>query len=312
MELRQLRHFIAVAQHGHFGRAAEQLNITQQALSQSIAQMEKDVGTKLFERGQFGAELTEIGRSFVGRAQLVLGELELATKEIHALAGGAKGHIRLGVSAVVASNLLPRVVTRFARHRPSVGLSVIVDHSKELYDRLQRGDLEFLVSTPVAAMRDFPELEHDPIGETLRFDANFLVMRSGHPLLQITAPSLADIRAVPWIMPETLGVHSRAITDLFHRHDLAPPDYILRTDSFFGAKAILAQTDFVALLGREAASVEINAGILSGIPVPGYDSQLPGYFIYRKRSALQPAARALVHMFRAVIQEQEGRDKPGL
>jgi DNA-binding transcriptional LysR family regulator len=305
MELRQLRHFIAVAQHRHFGRAAETLHITQQALSQSIAQMEKDVGAKLFERGQFGAELTEIGRAFEGRARLVVGELELATKEIYALAGGAKGHIRLGVSSVVASKLLPQVVDRFSRHRPLVGLSVIVDHSRELYDRLQRGDLEFLVSTPVAAMRDFPELEHDPIDDTIRFDANFLVMRSGHALLQIDQPTLADFRAVPWILPETLGAHARAITDLFHRHDLAPPDYILRTDSFFGAKAILAQTDFVALLGREAASVEIDAGILSGIPVPDYESTLPGYFIYRKRSTLQPAARELVRMFRTIIREQD-------
>lgn len=304
MELRQIRHFIAIAEHKNFGRAAEALHITQQALSHSIAQLERNMGVRLFDRGQFGAELTAIGTAFLQRAKLACAELELGNLEVSAMAGGAKGHVRIGVSSMVASRILPRVIIRFVAHRPGVGLSVTVDHSRVLYDMLERGELEFLVSTPNAEPSDHPELVHESLGPKLNFDANFLVMRAGHPLLSMPEMTVDALHATPWVMPESLSAHTRLITDFFQHHDLPPPPTVVRTDSFFCAKALVAQSDFVALLGAEAASAEIEAGMFTGIRLDGFSAMLPGFLIHRRRSKLQPAARELVRIFRHIIDEQ--------
>jgi DNA-binding transcriptional LysR family regulator len=300
MELRQLRHFLGLSGHKSFNRAASHLGLTQQALSHSIAQLEKDLGARLFERTSQGVQLTDVGVAFEKRARLALAELDLATREANALKDGFEGQVRLGASSAIAARLLPKAVEKFAKARPKVTLRIAVDHSRILYDKLLSGDLDLVVSTPVINAMAIQDLTHEPI-EGFEFDANFLVMRSGHPLLQKKDPTLAQAMAYPWVLPETLGDFSRTLFDYLHSQGVSAPKYIVRTDSFWGGEMIIRGTDFVALTGRDPAADLLDAGLLGGFPLPGLHAKLPGVCSYRRLSPLQPAASVLLQSIHRIM-----------
>ena len=93
MELRQLDYFAAVARHGHFGRAAQEVYVTQSALSQQIARLEDELGLTLLIRGPKGVQLTPAGAEFVGHARAILGQVAEARAAIddHLGAGPRRG-----------------------------------------------------------------------------------------------------------------------------------------------------------------------------------------------------------------------------
>src|SRR5918911_4182703 len=122
MELRHLRYFVAVAEGLHFGRAAERLHIAQPPLSRQIRDLERELGTALFERVPRGVALTAAGRAFLPEARLTLAQAERAQRTAQRAAGGEIGRIRVGFSeAATYSAVLPDVLAFFRLHLPNIG-----------------------------------------------------------------------------------------------------------------------------------------------------------------------------------------------
>lgn len=125
MELRHLRYFVAVAEELNFSRAAARLRIAQPPLSRQIRDLERDVGTALFERVPRGVELTAAGSAFLGEARLTLAQAERARRTAQRAARGETGRLRVGfVETATQSGILPDVLRYFRTHLPSVGLSL--------------------------------------------------------------------------------------------------------------------------------------------------------------------------------------------
>ena len=126
MELRHLRYFVAVAEELHFGRAAERLRIAQPPLSRQIKDLEREVGTPLFERVPRGVELTPAGQAFLPEARLTLAQAERAQRTAQRAALGETGRLRVGfVEAATHSGILPDVLGFFRVHLPAIGLSLL-------------------------------------------------------------------------------------------------------------------------------------------------------------------------------------------
>jgi DNA-binding transcriptional LysR family regulator len=302
VELKQLRYLLAVADHRSFSKAAETVGVTQQALSHSIAQLERELQARLFVRTQAGAEPTEIGRALVKRARMIAAESDLAEREVQVLRSGQRGNVRFGVGSTIVQQLLPMIVRRFSTSRPKFSLTLRVDLASRLYESLLSGEIDVALTAPGASVLDVGDGElHHEVLDGLEFDANFLVMRADHPLLALPSPTLRDVVAYPWIMPETMTDFVRNLFDLFAREGVAPPGYVLRTDSFWGAGALVHETDFVVWIGRHVYKTEIDAGRLGGLPLPGVTSTRRIVLSHRTRSPLQPAAAALVEVFREVV-----------
>lgn len=125
MELRHLRYFVAVAEEMHFGRAAERLHIAQPPLSRQIKDLEREIGTPLFERVPRGVELTPAGQAFLPEARLTLAQAERAQRTALRAAEGETGRLRVGfVEAATHSGILPDVLGFFRVHLPAIGLSL--------------------------------------------------------------------------------------------------------------------------------------------------------------------------------------------
>lgn len=146
MELRQLVYFEAVARLGGFTRAAEQLHIAQPAISAQIRHLERELGAALFERTTRRVGLTHAGTLLLARTRAVLAELDGARSELDELAAVLRGQLRLGVTQILGTLDLARLLAAFHRHYPDVTLAVRSGLVADLLAELDAGTVDALIA----------------------------------------------------------------------------------------------------------------------------------------------------------------------
>ncbi|MHA3977091.1 LysR substrate-binding domain-containing protein [Halovulum sp. GXIMD14794] len=144
--LKQLRYFVALAEAGHYRRAAELVGISQPSLSLQIANLEETLGLRLVERGRAGAVLTPAGREVLARAQSILSEVSLLTETSERLTQGLAGTFRLGASATLGPYLLPSVVRELHQGYPSLRLFISDGAPRDLEDDLLAGRHDIILT----------------------------------------------------------------------------------------------------------------------------------------------------------------------
>lgn len=150
--LKQLRYFLALAEHGHFGRSAHVLSISQPALSVQIKELEAELGQTLFERGPKGVQLTGFGLEFQGRARSIIAQVDDLGQFARAASDPTKGHLRLGVIPTIAPYLLPRILPRLKAEMPDLQLGIRETMTARLLDELSDGQIDAaLVALPINA-----------------------------------------------------------------------------------------------------------------------------------------------------------------
>jgi LysR family hydrogen peroxide-inducible transcriptional activator len=150
MTLKQLRYLTALAEHRHFGKAAEACAVTQPALSMQMRDLEKDLGVSLVERRPGEAILTEVGAEVVRRAERVLAAARDLTDYARHSGRLLTGRLRLGVIPTLAPYVLPRVLPELQRVHPELHLELRETQTRNLTDELARGALDAaLLALPV-------------------------------------------------------------------------------------------------------------------------------------------------------------------
>ena len=176
MELRHLRYFIAVAEELHFGRAAQQLGISQPPLSQQIQALEQELGARLFERNNRRVELSEAGRLFLEEARLVLAQVEKAADVARRAQLGELGEMKIGfTSSAPFTSRIPQAIHAFRRRFPSVHLNLKEMSSREVVEAVFDETIE------VGLMRPMPLPEGIACTELFR-EPLVAVLNASHPL----------------------------------------------------------------------------------------------------------------------------------
>ena len=147
MDNQNIKAFITVAHCGSFSEAAEQLYLTQSAISKRIAQLEHQVGKKLFDRFARQVSLTEAGTELLPRVKRILQEYENALQAISDLSGEASGTLRLAISHHLGLHRLPPILKQFAQQYPNVTLDIEFMDSEKAYERVLQGQSEVAVIT---------------------------------------------------------------------------------------------------------------------------------------------------------------------
>ncbi len=149
--LKQMRYFDALSRHGHFGRAAEACAVTQPALSMQIRDMERELGTPLFERGARGVRPTAFGEDMLARVREVLRTVGEVEDMARAARDRMAGRIRIGVIPTVAPYLLPRIVAELSAQAPGLELQLRETVTPRLLSELGEGNLDAaIVALPVS------------------------------------------------------------------------------------------------------------------------------------------------------------------
>lgn len=142
MDSKHLKHFVAVAQHGHFTRAAKALHIAQPALSISIKKLEQSLGVELFRREDRQVSLTDEGEVLYEHAKRVLQQLEDAQLAIDELKGLEKGEVRLGAPSMMGSYFFPQVLMAFNSRYPNLKLTLVDAGTRDIRKMLLNGELD--------------------------------------------------------------------------------------------------------------------------------------------------------------------------
>jgi LysR family hydrogen peroxide-inducible transcriptional activator len=158
LTIKQLRYFQSVAQHGHFGRAAEACSVSQPAISVQIRELEQTLGQKLFERHARYIHLTAFGEEFSRRTREILRSIDDLSELARASHGGLVGKLRLGIIPTLGPYLLPRVVSDLSRGFPGIDLRIRETQTENLIADLHNRQLDAaLVALPISEP-DFTEI----------------------------------------------------------------------------------------------------------------------------------------------------------
>ncbi|VVN09808.1 HTH-type transcriptional regulator BenM [Pseudomonas fluorescens] len=202
MELRHLRYFIAVAEELHFGRAAQQLGISQPPLSQQIQALEHELGARLFERTNRRVELSEAGRLFLEEARQVLAQVDKAADVARRAQLGELGEMKIGfTSSAPFTSKIPKAIHAFRQRYPAVHLSL-----KEMSSRDVAAAV-FDESIEVGLMRPMPLPDGLQVTELFR-EPLVAVLNASHPLVAASEQGLhmADLAREPFVFfPRSYG-----------------------------------------------------------------------------------------------------------
>ena len=186
MNLRDLRYLVALADHKHFGRAADASFVSQPTLSTQLKKLEDELGMALVERNPRNVLLTEVGEAVVKKARLILREAD----EIKAIARRAKdpesGTVRIGIFPTLAPYLLPHVVPGIVKRFPKLELILVEDKTEAILKKLHDGELD-------AGVLALPIHDDTLHAEFLFEEAFVLALPKHHRLAKAKRVKLADL-----------------------------------------------------------------------------------------------------------------------
>ena len=309
MTLNQLRTFLAVAEIGSVRAAAQDLVVTQAAVSASLAALQKSLGVALLEPDGRGLRLTAAGQAYAGYVHRVLGLLDEAGRAAAAAADPERGELRIAAVTTAAEQILPGLLSSFRTRYPRLGIRLEAgnrDRVRGLLDRhlvdlvlggrpepgwdvqvlAVRGHQLVVVAAPGLAARAEPGPRPEPAPEAVDPGAGPAGPEASH-----LVPWLAG---QAWLLREP-GSGTRAATDvLLTELDIAP--LILMVGSNGAIRESASVGLGVTLISRDAVAAELADGRLVPLPVPGTPMHRDWYLVGLGNPAgtLPPAAARLV------------------
>lgn len=199
MEIHQLRALDAISKEGSFLAAAAHLDVSQSSLSHAIAALERELGTRLLDRGRSGAKPTEAGRRILPYARQALAALDAIRSETDNASGLLSGRVRVGSIPSAAVAFLPRVIARFTRAHPNVEVILLEEPSQStqpLQDWLRAQTIDVALVQLSAADTLATGLKTT----TLMRDELCAILPSASPLSRRRQLSIRELAAEPFIM----------------------------------------------------------------------------------------------------------------
>lgn len=213
VDIKKLIHVVTIAQKRSFTRAAEELHITQPALSRSVAVLEQRFDVKLFERGRGSVVLTPVGKMVVAESEALIRLASALDHNIHLYSRGDAGNISFGMGPLIASLILPSLSSHFTNTRPNIFLRTSIKPDSILLNELMDDNIELFFCAS-SALEVSEEISIEPIS-TIAME---MIVRSGHPLAGRNDLKLVDIAAFPVAMSAgtELGPAGGFICDNYH------------------------------------------------------------------------------------------------
>ncbi|MGH8443630.1 MAG: LysR family transcriptional regulator [Solimonas sp.] len=288
MNLNHLSIFLAVADCGSVSTAARQLHISQSAVSKQLGEFERTLGVALFDRLPRGVRITEAGRVLSGYARRLFAieaEAEQAMGDLQQL---ARGRIAIGASRTIGAYLLPDLLARYRRAYPDIELSLEVENTAAIENKLLAGeiDLGFVEGGATSEYLDYHIFAQDEL---------VLIAAPGHAVIKRAPLPLSALAEYPLLMHE-VGSGTRAVTE----RELAARKLSIRPAMTLASSEAIKQTVAtgvgLALISAAAIRTELSAGTLAVVPLRNLRIQRPLYRMQLRTASRSPAVEAFLQL----------------
>lgn len=288
MNTKTLQAFVAVAEEGHFGKAAQRLGITQSGLSQIVKNLEASIGGRLIDRTTRSVSLTDVGEAFLDNARELLQAHRLAEQKMANVVRGEEGTVRLGFVASAALDIVPRLAALAHEHAPGIRLSLTEVTSEEQIPQLKSGDIDVGVMREI---QQFPGLIIQPL-----MDEPLLVaVPTGHTLSKRSNVALADLRDEEFVMfPRTRVSYLHD-----HIHQLCgragfTPVVVEQAVQFATILGLVSSNAGIAIVPQALTAIRLPN--VTFLPIRDDDAISKVYIARRTDEKAAPAAKRLVDL----------------
>jgi DNA-binding transcriptional LysR family regulator len=299
IDLVLLRRFISIVETGSFMEAARQMNVTQQALSTSIARMEEMAGVRFLDRKRGGrAKLTVFGRLLLTRARTQIAMAERMRSELELLRDARGGSVTLGIGETMTGRHVATAIRRYHRQQPDVQIRLVEGYTEVMIEKLLAGEVDFVAGGP----------SHDPAhGADLEYRHLFdirdiLVVRCDHPLATKRDLTLSDLAPFTWMMPAFRGDIYEAIQVAHMRAKLPPPRRVIRSDAVAVGSWLCLDDDYILTVSPDMVGTLIELGGLMKLNLDETTIVRHACLITRRDNRPGPAAARLIE---EIIHEAE-------
>ena len=318
MTLNQLRTFLAVADQGSVRAAAEELVVTQAAVSAALGALQKSLGLQLVRPDGRGLRLTEAGATYVHYVRRTLGLLDEAARAAAAAADPDGGELRIGAVTTAAEQLVPGLLRGFRRDHPQTGVLLEAGNRDRVRALLDRHQVDVVVGgrpEPGRDVRVYAVREHQLSVVAAPELAAGAGLAASPGQADAARPGQADAARpgqadaarpgagaglLPWLASQTWllrepGSSTRSSTQaLFAELDIAPLTLTVGSNGAIRESASVGLG--VTLISRDAVALELAAGRLAELPVPGTPLRRDWYLIANPGPLPRPAARLVAHV----------------
>jgi DNA-binding transcriptional LysR family regulator len=297
LKLRDLQLLDTVVRWGNMAKAAEQLHLSQPAVSKAIAEMEQTLGARLLERGRQGVQATPQGLILVQRSLAIHDELRQGLTEIEHLADPSAGEIRVASPEPIAAGILTELIARFTRKYPRAAISVTQTPVASLhllsprYHDLRERRVD-MVLAPIfggAAVDDLAT-------EKLFDDASVIATSANSPWLRRHKVTLADLAHEAWVLqpPETIAGRTHA--EAFETEGLSVPANTIRSHSVHVQIGLAASKGYLTILPRSLLHFAASRLLLRPLRIKLKLDPYTVAIATLKRRTVGPTAHAFIAM----------------
>jgi len=298
--LSQLRTFLAVADNESVRGAAQELVVTQAAVSASLAALQKGVGVALVTPDGRGLRLTDAGKTYAGYARRILGLLDEAGLAAAASADPERGELRIAAVTTAAEQVVPHILGGFRRQHPLTGVRLEAGNRERVRSLLDRHQVDLLVGgrpEPGWEVDVYAVRPHELVvvaSPDLAAEAAGAARPAGAAGPADQAGLLTWLARQTWLLREP-GSGTRASTAaLLAEIDIAPLTLIVGSNGAIRESAGVGLG--VTLVSRDAVAAELASGRLAEVAVPGTPLHRDWYLVARRETLPPPAARLVDHV----------------
>lgn len=296
MELRQLRHILALSQHGSMAQAARQLGISQPALSLSLQRLEEQLGTKLFERTNTGVIATPQGQRLIARAGEIASLVDTLNQELQTVTD-TEQRLTLWAGAVSRVTILGLALGQLLQRYPSLTVDVTHQHREHFQERIAQGEADLMITA------SYPDLEKDHrlrihTLPPLQFHP---VARRGHPLLSADAPELDELLCYPLVSPPIEAANCPYIQEAIKRGQRRGWQYpaqipMIQLDDLGTALEVVRHSNAITFAHRSTLDRQAHLSGLEVLPTrEPLETRLVA--VSCRHKALTDAAQMLIQVF---------------
>lgn len=295
MELKHLRHFVAVVDCGTLSAATAILHITQPALTRSIKTLEHQLDAELLERRARGVVPTEAGARLYRQAKTILNQAARTAEDIRATAKGESGSLNVGVAAMFSGDVMAAALTKLGLDVPELRVNVSEGYFEELVDGLKTSAIEVLVTNFPPGPTE-PDLTYEAL---IKVETNF-VAGAQHPLAKQQSVTIGDIAKARMALVRQTHVQV-LVAELFAAQNEGLTYPAIETNALPLLRSLVLSGEYVSLLPSHLLEDDVKAGRIVTLPVEGTPFDRSAGLILRDLEVQRPAVLRFADTVRDVL-----------